>query len=67
MPIVDVFADEDDEEPLFATEFDFLPHKGEFLALEVDAESLHLEVVEVWHRQDEDDGAFHACIRIEIN
>ncbi len=67
MPLVDVFADDDETDALFVADFEFLPRKGEFISIDVDDDFLQLEVVEVWHRQDDGDGGFRACIRVETN
>ena len=68
MPIVEAFADRDALEPLFTAEFDFLPRIGEYLARDTPPGYFeHYNVVEIWHRQDIEGGAFRACIRLELN
>ncbi len=64
MALIEIFTDEDDTQPQLEADFFFLPRIGEYLALEIDGEVLQLDVVEVWHRQEED-GSFRACIRVE--
>lgn len=66
MSSVEVFTDEDEAEAWFVADFDFLPRKGEYLTLDVDDELLQYEVVEVWHRQGDEEGTFSACIRVEM-
>ena len=68
VPIVEVFDDKEAVEPLFTAEFDFVPRIGEYLARDTPSGYfVHYNVVEVWHRQDNEAGAFPACIRVEIN
>lgn len=68
MPIVEAFADREAVEPLFTAEFDFLPRIGEYLARDTaDGYFVHYNIVEVWHWQDAEGGAFRACIRLELN
>jgi len=68
VPIVEVFDDKEAVEPLFTAEFDFIPRLGEYLARDTPpGYFVHYNVVEVWHRQDNQAGAFRACIRVEIN
>lgn len=68
MPIVEAFADKDALEPLFAAEFEFLPRVGEYLACDSPpGYFVHYNVVEIWHRQDTEGGAFRACIRLEVS
>jgi len=66
MPIVEAFDHEDALEPLFTTEFEFLPHIGEYLSIDtLPGYFKYYHVVEIWHRQDTKGGAFRACIRLE--
>lgn len=68
MLIVEIFADKDAVEPLFTAEFDSLPRIGEYLARDTEPGYFaHFNVVEVWHRQDVEGGAFRACIRLKVN
>ena len=68
MPIVEAFNDREAVEPLFTAEFDFLPRIGDYLARSTPpGYSKHYNVVEVWHRQDSEAGAFRACIRLELD
>jgi hypothetical protein len=68
MPLVEAFADRDALEPLFTADFDFLPRIGEYLARDTEpGYFVHYNVVEIWHRQDAEEGAFRACIRLEVN
>ncbi len=66
MALIEIFTDEDDTQPQLEADFLFLPRMGEYLAIEIDGEVLQLDVVEVWHRQEEG-GSFRACIRVETS
>jgi hypothetical protein len=66
MPTVEAFDQEDALKPLFTAEFEFLPRVGEYLSIDTPPGYFRYHsVVEVWHRQDTEGGAFRACIRIE--
>lgn len=65
MPIAEVIAEKDAVEPLFTADFDFLSRVGEYLARDTEGYFVYYNVVEVWHRQDNEAGAFRACIRVE--
>lgn len=68
MPIVEAYSDKDAVEPLFTADFDFLPRTGEYLARDTEpGYFVYFNVVEVWHRQNVQGGAFRACIRLEVN
>ena len=66
MPTVEAFDHEDDSEPLFTAEFEFLPRIGEYLSIDTPPGYFrYFKVVEIWHRQDTKGGVFQACISIE--
>lgn len=66
MPIVEAFEGEDAEVLQFTAEFDFLPRIGEYLSHDTaPGYFVYYNVVEVWHRQDTEGGAFRACIRLK--
>lgn len=67
MPLVEAFEGDDSTEPAFVADFAFLPRVGEYLAHEAGGYFRHYEVMEVWHRQEGEGGAFRACIRVVLN
>ncbi len=64
MPKVEVFVDEDALEPLFAGEFSFLPRVGDYVSKDAGGYYSYYNVVEVWHREEVETGAFHPCVRV---
>lgn len=67
MPLVEVFEGNEATQPLFVAEFGFLPRLGEYLARDAGGFFQHYNVVEVWHRQDTENGAFRACVRVTLD
>lgn len=67
MPQVEVFEGDKSTNLTFVSEFGFLPRAGEYLAKEMDGYFRYYNVMEVWHRQDGETGAFQACIRVELD
>lgn len=67
MALVEVFDREDASDPLFVGEFSFLPRVGDYLAREMGGYFRYYNVVEVWHRQDGERGAFRPCVRVEVD
>lgn len=66
MPAVEAFDQVDALEPLFVAEFEFLPRIGEYLSIDTPPGYFrYYKVVEIWHRQGTEGGAFRACIRLE--
>ncbi len=65
MPTVEVY-EKDEMKPLFEGEFAFLPRNGETISKEMGGYFEYYEVVEIWHRDEGETGAFRACIRVEI-
>ncbi len=66
MAQVEVFDEEDGQEPIFVGEFSFLPRRGEALVIEVDGIASQYRVSEVWFRHDEESEAFLPCLRVEL-
>jgi hypothetical protein len=64
MARIEVFESEADA-PLFTGEFAFLPRVGDYLSKETDGYFTYFNVVEVWHREQEGDGRFVACVRVK--
>lgn len=67
MPIVEAYDDSEDSKPLFTAEFDFMPRLGEHLSRDTPpGYFVYYEVVEIWHRQDNESEAFRACIGLRL-
>lgn len=66
MPMVEAFDHKDATNPLFETEFEFLPRIGEYLSIDTPPGYFkYYKVVESWHRQDTENGPFRVCMRLE--
>lgn len=66
MPTVEVY-EKDENRALFSGEFAFLPRQGEYISKEMSGYFNYYNVVEIWHREEEETGVFRACIRVEID
>lgn len=66
MAQVEVFDEEDAQEPVFVSEFSFLPRIGEYLSIEVEGVSSAYVVTRVWFRHDEESAAFQPCLQVEL-
>ncbi len=71
MTTVEIFdlGDEDKDDPklIFKADFSFLPRVGEHLAQEIGDYFEYWQVKKVWHRQEGVDGAFQACVGVELD
>ena len=67
MALIEVLADKEATDPLFLAEFDFLPRVGEHLARHADGYFQYYNIIEVWHRQLDTDGAFRACALVALD
>ena len=65
MPLA-VFYEDENEAPLFAGDFDFLPRRGETVSQDAGGYFKYYEVLEVWHRQDFETGNFRACLAVKL-
>ncbi len=65
MPRVEVFEGEADK-PLFVADFDFLPRAGEYLSEDAGGHFEYFEIIEVWHRQDQNPDPFKACLSVRL-
>lgn len=66
MAQVEVFDEEDMQEPVFVSEFSFLPRTGEYLSIEVEGAFSTYVVTRVWYRHDEESAAFLPCLQVEL-
>jgi len=67
MPLVEVFAAPDMDQPLFVAEFAFMPRCGDGLSRDTEGFFRYYKVAEVWHRQVGGNNPFIACIRVEAD
>ena len=65
MALVEVFAGEDMDRPLFVADFTFLPRSGDGLSRDTEGYFRYYNVLEVWHRQVGANNSFIACLRVE--
>lgn len=67
MPLVEVYAGDEELKPLLVAPFDFLPRVGETLSIEAGGYFDYYKVADVWHRQNGVGGAFCACLRATLD
>jgi len=67
MPLVEVFAGEDMDQPLFKADFAFMPRCGDGLSRDTEGYFRYYKVAEVWHRQVGANNPFIACVRVEVD
>jgi hypothetical protein len=66
MSDVEVFAEGNENSPLFIGRFSFLPRVGDTISQEMGGYFSYYDVLEVWHRQDGTDGTFRACVGVRL-
>jgi hypothetical protein len=67
MALIEVYEGEHADSLLFEAEFDFLPRIGEYLARDAGDYFKHYKIVEIWHRQDVENGKFRASMQVMLD
>jgi hypothetical protein len=66
MALVEVFAGQDMDQPLFKADFAFMPRCGDGISRDTEGFFRYYNVVEVWHRQVGENSPVIACVRVEV-
>jgi hypothetical protein len=66
MPLVHVYIGENDHEPEFVGDFDFLPRIGEYISRARDGYFKYYRIKEVWHRSKGETDNYETCLSVEL-
>ncbi|MCW1402383.1 hypothetical protein OKA06_08610 [Novosphingobium sp. MW5] len=66
MPLVHVYVGDNDSDPEFVGNFDFLPRTGEYISRQRDDYFKYFHVVEVWYRSKGETDDYEACISVHL-
>ena len=67
MPLVEIYIGENEREPDFIGDFDFLPRIGEYISREREDYSKYFQVKEVWYRSKGETDAYQTCLSVELD
>jgi len=66
MPTVEVYMVDNENEPAFVAQFDFLPRAGEYISRDRNDYFTYYRVNEVWFRSTGKTDTYQACLSVKI-